>query len=47
MLYKAIHGIRIPFDLVIGSPSVLKENAQTPATVFRYALREGKELYAA
>jgi len=46
-LYRDIHGIRHPFDLVVATPSLLARHADTPGLVYRHALAEGKELYAA
>ncbi len=46
-LYRDIRGIRIGFDLVIATPSVLSKYATTPGLVYRHAMEEGKVLYAA
>ncbi len=46
-LYRDIHGVRHPFDLVVATPSLLARHADTPGLVYRHALAEGKELYAA
>ncbi len=46
-LYRDIRGIRIGFDLVIATPSLLSKYATTPGLVYRHAIEEGKVLYAA
>lgn len=46
-LYRDIHGVRYPFDLVVATPSLLARHADTPGLVYRHALADGKELYAA
>jgi len=46
-LYTSIRGIRTPFDLVVVTPSVLLKHANDCGMVYRHALREGLELYAA
>ena len=46
-LYRDIHGIRMPFDLIVATPAMLVKHARTPGLVYRHALDEGRELYAA
>ena len=46
-LYREIKGIGVPFDLVVATPSDLELHGDSPALIYRAALREGKELYAA
>ena len=46
-LYESIHGIKIPFDIVVTTPSTLRKHKTTFGFVYHYALKEGKELYAA
>lgn len=46
-LYRDIRGIRIGFDLVVATPSILSKYATTPGLVYRNAIAEGKVLYAA
>ncbi len=47
-LYLAIHDIGIPFDLVVATPSVLDKHGLTNnGLIYQYALREGKDIYAA
>jgi predicted nucleotidyltransferase len=46
-LYRTINNIKIPFDLVVANPSLLRKYAVTSGFVYKYALEDGKELYAA
>ena len=46
-LYRDIHGIRIAFDLVVATPALLTKHIHTPGMVYRHALEDGRELYAA
>lgn len=46
-LYASIRGIRVPFDLVVATPAVLQKHERDSGMVYRHALREGRELYAA
>jgi predicted nucleotidyltransferase len=46
-LYASIRGIRVPFDLVVATPAVLKKHERDSGMVYRHALQEGRELYAA
>jgi predicted nucleotidyltransferase len=46
-LYASISGIKTPFDLVVATPSVLRKHERDSGMVYRHALKEGRELYAA
>ncbi len=46
-LHASIRGIRVPFDLVVATPMVLKKHEFDSGMVYRHALQEGRELYAA
>ena len=46
-LYQEIHGIIIPYDLVVVNVSLLEQHAKTQGLIYQYALAEGEELYAA
>ena len=46
-LYGSIRGVQVPFDLVVTTPDILQKHAQDSGMVYRHALREGMELYAA
>ena len=46
-LYREIHNIAIPYDLVVITESLLEKHAKTPGLIYQYALTQGEELYAA
>ncbi|MBF8276341.1 MAG: polymerase beta [Candidatus Brocadiaceae bacterium] len=46
-LYQHIAGIKIPFDLVVVTSNDLEKHKDNLGLIYRNALREGKEVYAA
>ena len=46
-IYRALLGSKLPVDVVVATPSDLERYGDAPGTVYRQALREGVELYAA
>ena len=46
-LYGRIRGITLPFDVLVATVSDIDARGDTPGLVYRDALRDGKELYAA
>ena len=46
-LYQHIAGIKIPFDLVVATSNDLEKHKDNLGLIYRNALREGKEVYAA
>lgn len=46
-LYCRIDGRGIPFDIIVATPSLLKKHRSNPGLVYRQALRDGREVYAA
>lgn len=46
-LYAGIHGVGVPYDILVATPLDLERHAQTPGLIYRDVLREGRELYAA
>ncbi|HJW86977.1 MAG TPA: nucleotidyltransferase domain-containing protein [Candidatus Brocadiaceae bacterium] len=46
-LYQHIVGIKIPFDLVVATSNDLEKHKENLGLIYRSALREGKEVYAA
>lgn len=46
-LYREIIGIGVPFDLVVTTRSDLERHAENRGLIYRAALREGREVYAA
>jgi predicted nucleotidyltransferase len=47
MLYGRIRGIAVPFDILVATTSDLEAHGEALGLIYRDALREGKELYAA
>ena len=46
-LYQVINGVKVPFDLIVATPSDLEEQRDNPDLIYRNILREGKTIYAA
>ena len=46
-LYREITGVGLPFDIVVATPSDLEKHKDNIGLVYRSALRDGKEVYAA
>ena len=46
-LYGRIRGVTLPFDVLVATVSDIDARGDTPGLVYRDALRDGKELYAA
>ena len=46
-IYRRLLGIGVPVDVVVATPSDLEQYADSPGLVYREAIREGRELYAA
>lgn len=46
-LYRSLRGLRAPVDLVVVTSDELARHGDKPGLVYRAALREGRELYAA
>lgn len=46
-LYRSISGIKIPFDLIVATPSDLDRHKDNANLIYRGILREGKTVYAA
>ena len=46
-LYKEISGIGLPFDVLIATPSDILKHKDNIGLIYRSALREGREVYAA
>jgi predicted nucleotidyltransferase len=46
-LYKEISGIGLPFDVIIATPSDILKHKDNIGLIYRSALRDGKEVYAA
>jgi len=46
-LHKEISGIGIPFDVLVATPSDILKHKDNIGLIYRSALREGREVYAA
>ncbi len=46
-LYREISGIGVPFDLVVATRGDLERHADNKGLIYRTALQEGREVYAA
>ena len=46
-LYKEISGLGIPFDVLVATPSDILKHKDNIGLIYRSALREGREVYAA
>lgn len=46
-LYQVIHGVKVPFDVVVATPSDLEKHRDNVGLIYRTVLREGKTVYVA
>lgn len=46
-LYREISGVGIPFDILVATPADLERHKENIGLVYRSALRDGREVYAA
>ena len=46
-LYREIHNIGIPFDVVVANPADIERHKDNVGLIYRSILREGKEVYVA
>jgi predicted nucleotidyltransferase len=46
-IYRALLGFGLPVDVVVATPSDVENYRESPGLIYRGALREGRELYAA
>ena len=47
LIYRRLQGVGIAVDVVVATPSDLEQYRDSPGLIYRQAIREGKELYAA
>lgn len=45
-LYREIHDIGIPFDVLVATPADLEKHKDNIGLIYHSVLREGKEVYA-
>jgi len=46
-LHVRMAGVSVPVDIVVATPAVLERYANSRGLIYREALRDGRELYAA
>lgn len=46
-IYRSLHGVGIPVDIVVATEADLQQYGQRPGTILKPALREGRVLYEA
>jgi len=46
-LYRALRGIGVPYDIVVATEGALERHGDVPGYVYRRALAEGRDVYAA
>lgn len=46
-LYRALRGIGVPYDIVVATEGDLERHGDVPGYVYRRALAEGRDVYAA
>ncbi len=46
-IYVAVRGIRLPFDVIVATPSDLEAYRDTPGLIYREAVRDGQTVYVA
>jgi predicted nucleotidyltransferase len=47
LLYRQIHGIGVPFDILVATSNDLEKHKDNIGLIYRTILREGKVVYAA
>ncbi|MHB9036023.1 MAG: nucleotidyltransferase domain-containing protein [Armatimonadota bacterium] len=47
LIYRRLQGVGIAVDVVVATPLDLEQYHDSPGLIYRQAIREGKELYAA
>lgn len=47
LLYCRVGGVRVAFDMIVATPDVLERYKDNCALVYKWALKEGREVYAA
>jgi len=47
LLYQKIRGIKVPFDILVATPSDLEKHKDNIGLIYKTILLEGREIYAA
>jgi predicted nucleotidyltransferase len=46
-LYRTVRGVRVPFDVIVATPTDLERYGDRPGLIYKTVLREGRAVYAA
>ena len=46
-LYQTVRGVKVPYDIIVATPSDLAEHRDNVGLIYCTVLREGKTVYAA
>jgi predicted nucleotidyltransferase len=46
-LYCQVGGVKVAFDMVVATPDILEKYKDNCALIYKWALKEGREVYAA
>ena len=46
-IYRTVRGVRIPYDVVVATPSDLETYGNSVGLIFKTVLQEGRRIYAA
>jgi predicted nucleotidyltransferase len=46
-LYGALRGIGVPYDIIVATETDLRRHGNVPGYIYRQALSEGRDVYAA
>lgn len=47
LLYRRVGGVTAEFDMIVATPEILEKYKDNCALVYKWALKEGREVYAA
>lgn len=46
-IYRTVRGTKVPYDVVVATPSDLEQYRESVGLIFQTVMEEGRELYAA
>jgi predicted nucleotidyltransferase len=46
-IHRTVRGIKVPYDVVVATPSDLEKYGKSVGLIYRTVLEEGREMYAA
>jgi predicted nucleotidyltransferase len=47
LLYRTIHGVQVPFDLIVTTPGDLERHRDNPGLIYYAIARQGRTIYVA